>query len=185
MLSEYGGRIAFGDGLIEGVGDCAGFALAGYHREKVGCGQQRGDGDREGLLGDFVERGEAAVVDLLLAAIRVEGDDLYGFGVAEIRHGGIVKRQVVILADAEADDIRGEGFQQNGIAEAFGGRIVGQAVDEVHGLEGQMVEEVGFQVIAEGLGLVGAETEVFVHVKGIDPIPFEGLLPEVCEEFVL
>ena len=51
--------------------------------------------------------GEAAVVDLLDAAGRVEPDHLDEHGVEKISNRGIVECQVAVLADARADDVGG------------------------------------------------------------------------------
>jgi hypothetical protein len=53
----------------------------------------------------------------------------------EIGDGWVIKRKMVVLADAEADDVRGKGFEKGGVAAAFGGGIGGQAIEEMDGLE--------------------------------------------------
>ena len=87
---------------------------------------------------DVVELLEAAVVELLGAAGRVEPHHLDEHGVEEVGDRRVVERQVAVLADARADDVGRLGPQQVLVVEARLQRPLGL-------LAGDQPEPVGAQ----------------------------------------
>ena len=69
-------------------------------------GEECRDSHRDRMGGNIIEGGETFVIDLLLTAPLIEGDDLHGKWVVKIG-GWIVKSKMSIDADAAAGDVDG------------------------------------------------------------------------------
>ena len=82
-----------------------GLARAGHDDRDDRCPQQCGDRQGVGMGRDVVEPLEAAVVELLITAGRVEPHDLDEDRVEEVGDRRVIERQVAVLADARADDV--------------------------------------------------------------------------------
>ena len=124
-------------------------------------------------------------MDLLEPAGLVERDLLDRQRVVEVGDGRVVEGDVPVLADAHADDVDLNSLQKGGIPAAG---LVGIALgpDVVHAGEGHLAEDGGAQEVAEALRGVGREPHVFVHVEGVDAVPFDaGRGGEGRQELVL
>ena len=95
-----------------------GLARAGHDDRDDRRAQKRGDRQGIGMCRHVGRLCEAAVVELLGAAGRVEPDHLDEHRVEEVGDRRIVERQVAVLADAGADDVGRLGLEQVFVVEA-------------------------------------------------------------------
>ena len=123
--------------------------------------------------GHFAEAFETAVVDLLLAALGGEVDDLHGLGIVEKRHVGIVERKVPVFTDTEEHDVGGHLFEQCSVSAALLFRVLCLRVHVVDGLGRHFGKNAVFEEFPECLGGIGIDADVLIHVECIDAVPFD------------
>ena len=189
MEPEDRGGAGGGDRALDGGAYGGGFAGPRDVNAEALRLAENGDGERERVEGHLGEGGEAAVVDLLLAAGEVEFDDFDEERVGEVGDGRVVEGDVAVFANAHADEIDGLCAEEGGVAGGDGlgvGLFGGQGMEAA---EGDVAEEMLVEVVAEALRVRGGEADVVVHVKRGDSGPVEGegvgLVDEGGEEFVL
>lgn len=96
-----------GDFVADGGADGGGFARAGNGADEFACAHECRNGKGDCVSRHGLKRGEAAIVDLLLAAFGVEFHSFYERGVGEVRDGRIVEGEVSVFTDSEAANIEG------------------------------------------------------------------------------
>ena len=104
------------------------------------------------------------LVDLLLPACGVEFDHLDVERVVEVGHARVVERQVPVLPDAQAAQVKGVPGQEIRIAGA-GGRDVTLSVDVVRRLRCCGFDDPFSDPPLESGRMVGPDADVLVHVK--------------------
>ena len=103
--------------------DCGGLARSRHRADDRPGAAQRGNRERQRAARDVVEGREATIINLLPAAGLVEFHDFHQLRILEISHRRIVEREVPVLADAEADEVRRRRREQRGVAPALGCRV--------------------------------------------------------------
>ena len=86
--------------------DGVGFSWARYHDRNHRRRQQGGNRQSIGMSGYFFEPLEAAVIELLVTARRIEPYHLDQHRIKEVGDRRVVESQMAILADPRTDDIR-------------------------------------------------------------------------------
>jgi hypothetical protein len=128
---------------------------------------------------------ETLIIDLLLAAGLVKSNNLDVERVIEIRHGGVIERNMAVNADPKADEVDGRlGKASRVCLRRRSGIRFGDNV--MHRREEEMSEQGVVKPMRETLRRISRKTYVFIHVKGRYPIPFNCLLlPKPTEGFGL
>jgi hypothetical protein len=125
------------------------------------------------------------IIDLLLAAGLVKSDNLDVERVMEIRHGGVIERNMAVNPDPEADEVDGRLGKASGVdLRRRSGIRFGDNV--MHRREGEMSEQGFVKPMRETLRRISRKTYVFIHMKGRYPVPVNSLLlPKATEGFCL
>lgn len=110
---------------------------------------------------------------LLLAAGGIEIDHLHDQGIVEKGHVRVVEGEVPVFADSQEHDIGRHPFEQLGVTTALGLGIGGLRIHAVHRVEPHLGEDPLTEELAEGLGRLGRNPDVFVHMEGIDTPPVD------------
>ena len=153
MSPQDAGRASGGDGAGEGFLDGICFELSGDSDDEVFSRHQGGAGEAESMGGDGVEVGEAAVVDLLLAAGLVELDHLDSVRIFEVCNGRIIESDVSIFANTHADEVNGALGHESGVAGDLGVEVSSFCLDAVEGFRSDFGKEVFFLIGPEGCGV--------------------------------
>ena len=190
MEAEDRGGACGRDRALHGGAHGVGFSRTGDVNTEAFRLAENGDGEGERVERYVGEGGEAAVVDLLLAAAEVELDDFYEVGVFEVGHGRIVESDVAIFANAQADEIDGFFLEEGGVLGGDGGGIGLFGGEGVEPRDGDVAQEVLLKVVTKTLWVGGGQADVVVHVKRGNARPIEsetalGGVDESCEELVL
>ena len=101
MVSQNAGGAASGDFTLQSAVDSIGLANGGNHADGMGHTHDEGHSHGHSILGNGIQIGEAAVINLLLAANLIQFHDLNGFGIVKVGNRGIIESQMAILADAQ------------------------------------------------------------------------------------
>ena len=129
---------------------------------------------------------ETTVMDLLLAADVVKVDDAHVSRVVEIALSGVDEGQMAVLSDAQRNQHRRPVGQKALVAVGLCveiGRIAGQFVE---GCEGHAIRQALAQKAAEGGGVAGGQSGIFIEMEGRDAGPVDGRVgAQSGEEFVL
>ena len=96
------------------------FGAEAHHLLRLTQGRH---GERKCVLRHRIEGREMALAMLLLSAGVIELDDLHHFRVIQVCDGRIIKRNMPVLAHAEAAEINRLRRQQIGVAAAFLDRL--------------------------------------------------------------
>lgn len=160
------------------------FNRAGYRAKQCVSGEKSGHGDGERVGGYIAQRGETRIVDLLLAALRVEFHNLDGEWIVEVG-GRVVECKVAVYANAAAHNIDRRGAELRGVVcRRLHGIVAG--LDQMHGGEGEVIEDCAAQPHAETLRRIRGKAEIFVHVEGSDARPVDFFLcAQRSEHFAL
>ena len=184
------GHEAPGGDELAGGAHGVGFSRTGDVNTEAFRLAENGDGEGERVERYVGEGGEAAVVDLLLAAAEVELDDFYEVGVFEVGHGRIVESDVAIFANAQADEIDGFFLEEGGVLGGDGGGIGLFGGEGVEPRDGDVAQEVLLKVVTKTLWVGGGQADVVVHVKRGNLRPIErvsalGGINEGRQKFIL
>jgi len=182
--SQRGGRARRSDGFVDCAADRFSFADSGNSAENCTSVEQGRKCDGERACRDLVQCGKAFVIDLLLAALQVELDDLHGQGIVEVS-GRIVEGEMSVGSDAAAYDVDGCGAKLPRIVVGrFCGIIAG--LDQVDRCEVEMIEDRAAQPEPEALRRIVTQTDVLVHVKRGNAQPVDAaFFAEPGEHFTL
>ena len=162
-----------------------GLANGGNHANRLGNVHNEGHGDGHSLLGNGIQIGEAAVVDLLLAANLVQLHDLHGLGIVEVSHIGIVKCQMAVLADAQEDQVDGVLLQQFGVLLALFLCVILVAQQVVQFHERNFVEDGTVKERAEARRLALVDAYILVLMETTDLGPVDVGFQQVLQQVVL
>jgi hypothetical protein len=120
---------------------------------------------------------EVFLANLLLAAGRVEGDNLHGDGIVKICRRRIIECDVAVFADPDKRDVDFIAQQQFCIALPFRFNVWSITVNVVRLFWMNSLFDPGPNPQAETGGVHIADTHVLVHVKERDAIPGH-IIPE-------
>jgi hypothetical protein len=160
---------------IEGPANGVPLNEAWNNAEQAIGSQETRDRQRQCLLGNVAIMHETLIIDLLLAAGLVKSNNLDVERVMEIRHGGVIERNMAVNADPEADEVDGRLGKASrvGLRRGSGTRF-GDNV--MYSREGEMSEEGFVKPMRKTLRRISRKTYVFIHMKGRYPVPFNCLL---------
>src|SRR5580658_2527177 len=152
--------------------------------ENCAASKQRGHGYGQRLGWNFSERGEALIIYLLAAALRIENDDLHCKRIIKVARR-IVEREMAVDADSATNNVDWRLIQFRRIRRGGLLRIF-TWLDEMHSSKRKAVEDRALQPAPEALRRVGIQSKVFVHVECGDPRPVDVFLGgERCEHLGL
>ncbi len=161
----------------------------GTTTETTGAAQESRNRQRVSMGGYVGEAFEAAVVDLLIAAGGVEPDQLDENWVEEIGDGRVIESEVAVLADPRTDDIGRLGEQPVLVGQAGLHRAVclfAPNQPQPGTFQSDQPEEVLLKIAPKRRRMIGADSQIFVHVKGDDAGPVDLLVGhEAGQELVL
>jgi hypothetical protein len=147
---------------------------ARHAAEKLAPCEQRGYRERDRTSRHIVERGEAAIKDLLLTAQRVQD---YHFGwkrVLQIRRR-IIEGKVPIRANPEQYDIDGSLSQKRWVGPTCCFRIA-PGIDPFEAGQGKVNDEIFLEPVCEASRRILRQSDVLVHVEGRDALPVNARL---------
>jgi hypothetical protein len=185
LLTQDAGRASGRYWPIEGSTNGIPLDGARDDAEQAIGSQEARDRKRQCLLGNIVVMREALIIDLLLAAGLVKSDNLDVERVMEIRHGGVIERNMAVNANPKADDVDGclGKASRVGLCRRSGIRF---GDDVMHRREGEMSKDGVVKPMRETLRRISRKTYVFIHMKGRYPVPVNSLLlPKATEGFCL
>ena len=111
-----------------------------YYAEHIFTGAKCGDCEGKRCFGHFGKCFEAAVIYLLLAANQVKLCRLYKLCIIKICNAGVIKCNVAVFTDAEANDVNRIILQEFCVSCTFGFNICCATVDEVYTLKRNLIE---------------------------------------------
>src|SRR5687768_4699004 len=99
---------------------------------------------------------------------------------------GIIEGNMRVLANAHAHNVGRMSLQQVGISGTFDMGIASVSIKIINGFEGQGTEQPILQIIAEALGGIFWQTNVFIHMKSVNPSPVDSrFFAQLIERFIL
>ena len=152
------------DFAVERIADGGGFAIVGACAEDRVGSEYLADGHGDGPCGHVVERVEPPLARLLTSACVVELDEEVRTVGLEVG-GGVVEREMPVLADPDERDVDGLLADAMSHLVADGLRVARIAGQEVHGAQGHFRREALCEVLSEARRMVGGQSDVLVQVE--------------------
>ncbi len=144
--------------------------------------EQRGDGERDRVGGDFIQAREVALAHLLPAGGLGQAHHLHPHRVVELGEGRVVESEMSIFAIAQRAEVSGMVAQQGRIVRAVLLQPARPGPHRVEALHRDVVEEVAMEEGGEAGGVALGQGHVLVHVEDGDPPPFHVHPPQGLQE---